>query len=208
MFFISSVPAVCPTHLIDHFDNFIGHYKLGFFYYRRFFIRLSLLLWIGSEVLLSTVNNFFFFQFFSHARKNKQTKQYDCKHLKFQARNTQNTCLNTSPQFLTRANEMRQTFRNTQFFEGVASKDPGGLIFLDRFLPHRTRSAHLLCTLSTTPLPVTPLGIATWGGGTGAPPRIHKTWQHCDGYPSVCPSRTLLSLEHVQDTLNVSWNLS
>jgi hypothetical protein len=54
-------------------------------------------------------------------------------------------------------------FSRHPIFEGVASKDPGGLIFLALFLPHRTRSAHLLCTLSTTPLPAAPLAIAARG---------------------------------------------
>jgi hypothetical protein len=91
----------------------------------------------------------------------------------------------------------------TPIFEGVARKDPGGLIFLDRFLPHRTRSAHLLCTLTTTPLPVALLAIATRGAVQA---RLLVFIKHGNTVTSACLSVRLVRVYHVQNTLYVNCN--
>lgn len=54
-------------------------------------------------------------------------------------------------------------FLDTRFLRVSPVKTLVDSSFSDGFLPHRTRSAHLLCTLSTTPLPVALLAIATRG---------------------------------------------
>jgi hypothetical protein len=84
----------------------------------------------------------------------------------------------------------------TPLWKAVVSKAPRGLMCLERFLLHVTRSTHLLCTLNTTPLPVTPLCYSCTRGGYDAPPAIHKTWHSMTPLrPCVLPLQGL-SLEH------------